>query len=602
MIRARSIQSKLFLNYSLLILGVVAVFAVSFYFYISKIIETRASQSLFQISGHISSGFDAQLKAMNDTSTKILFSKSLSSLFFSDIFHVNLSTISARRQFNDILYSIIGFQRDFQQINLFRISGEFAGFGDNSVYTVFPSGRMDDASWVRATLDNRGARLIALPHKDDWGTSDKTVISLNRAFSENWEKPDDSILEIQQDYAVFAQIVRNSLVQPDNRVSSELNVYVFDKNGELVYPLERDAMAAAYWERIRGAEAGFLPPVRTVRNPYTKGEDILAYSRSDFSEWTVAASVSRSLLFRPVATFRNVLIGLSLSALAVTLFISYIVSKTLTTPIKKIHKSIKFLSLSAPSAAVEAPFTSKLNELEQLSLSFHEMRSRLQESVEEAIASRSHEIEARAFALQAQMNPHFLHNTLANVSTMAEERDQPAIAEVCMSLSGMLRYISSDHAVPVTLGQELEHTRNYFKLMQLRYEENVSFRLDVPERLLAIRVPKLIVQPLAENSMKYAVNVDPPWIVSIQGHDYPDRWELTIRDNGDGFAPHRLARIRERLAATNPSERKPDLHIGGMGLLNIYIRLKLLFGSRASFDVGNAAEGGAQVTIAVRYD
>ena len=600
MFRSRKIQTQLFFSYSLLIVGFILVSSISFYIYISRILENRASESLFQISGHISAEFDAQLKYMNAVSVKILFSRSLTGLFFSDIFHVDMAAINDRRQFNDILYSILGYERQYyRQINMFRLTGEFASFGDDSIFTRISPEDVSGPQWVRDTIARGGSRLITLPHPDDWGYSKGNVISLSRAFAGHWNDAVNSVLEVQQDFEVFARIVRNALTQPDSRISSNTKIYVYREDGALVYPLERDDMASVYWDNIRKAGEDDLS-VLTVDNPYTRGKDILAYSRSDFSDWTVTAVQSRDDLFQPVVTMRNAVILLGIAALAVTLLISYYVSRTLTTPIKNIHRSIKFLSLDTLAPDAQSPFRSKLNELEQLGLAFREMRERLQESLEEVITARLREMEANMFALQAQMNPHFLYNMISNISIMAEESHQGAIAEVCARLSGMLRYISSGSTAPVTLQQELDHTLNYLQLMRLRYEDGVRFEIDVPEALRALEVPKLIVQPLAENSMKYAIHADPPWVISIRGHDFPDRWELEIRDNGPGFAEPKLRQLKAKLASAHPMIRKPYLQIDGMGILNIYIRLKLFFDNRAEMELGNHPAGGAVVTIVVR--
>ncbi|GFZ91642.1 histidine kinase [Paenibacillus marchantiophytorum] len=600
MFKFKTIQSKLFLSYSLLIIVVILVFVSSFYVYISKILENKASESLYQVSSHITAEFDSQLQFMNSTSQKLLFSKPLNRLFFSDMFQLNKSTIDQQRQFNDILYSIIGLNKEFSQINMFQKSGEFANIGDNSVFSIISPEQIAKIQWIQNAFSNHGTKLISLHKQDVWNLKTPTVISLSRAFSPSWGEIETSILEIQQDYHVFSNIIKSALVKPDSQAGQEITVYVFNKNGDLIYPMETTQTAQLYWESIltHTNTSNFI-----IKNANTQSQDMISYKYSDFSEWTVIAAESKNLLLKPVTTFRNVILVFGLIAILITLLISYMVSKTLTTPIKKIHRSIRSLSLTSLSPTLSQPIESQshLNELEQLNYSFLDMRLRLQESLQEAIASRAHELEARMFALQAQMNPHFLYNTITNVSIMAEENGQQSIVEVCENLSAMLRYISSEHAAPVKFREELEHTRSYLNLMRLRYEDDIVVHIDVSDSLLDLDVPKLMLQPIVENCMKYAIHIDPPWIITIVGRTLPGGWELTIRDNGQGFDADAIVHLQEQFEKTDPLVRIPNLKINGMGLLNIYSRLTLLFGDLLRFTLSNHPEGGAVVTISIKH-
>ncbi|MCJ8014244.1 histidine kinase [Paenibacillus sp. KQZ6P-2] len=601
--KPKSIQAKLFYNYSLLIISVIIVIVFSFYFYISDILQRSKSEVLFQLSGHISTEFDSQIKNMNSASTKILFSEPLHELFFSDMFEINKSSIDRQRRFNNIIFPIIGYDNPFKQINMFRLSGEFANIGDVSRFTMFSPSRMTSVPWVNDTLLLNGKRYITLPHSDSWKGGNDLVISLCRAFPPGWGEKVSSILEVQQDYQVFADIIENAQVNPNLQTNKDIEIYVMNEQGLLIYPLGSEASEAesqAYWKLVNDKSNDHSS--NSLINSNGRDKNIIAYSYSEVSNWTVIAAESKKRLLAPVNTFRNIILLLGILTIFITLAISYLVSRSLTIPIKKVQKSIKLLSLNTLPPKTESDVPSSLNELEHLNLAFNEMRLRLQQSLEETVASRAHELEAHNFALQAQMNPHFLYNTITNISILAEESGQQSIVEWCERLSQMLRYISSNHAAPVPLSEELEHTSNYLNLMKLRYEDNIQFVIDVPEPLQQIEVPKLIVQPIVENAMKYGIHVEPPWIISITGTLYADRWELIIHDNGHGFEEERIRQLTEQFRATDPLVKIPTLRINGMGLLNIYSRLKLLFGNRFAMNIANHPHGGALVSIIVKHE
>ncbi|QGQ99412.1 HAMP domain-containing protein [Paenibacillus psychroresistens] len=609
MIKPKTIQFKLFLHYSLLIVCIILVFVSTFYIYISRILEDKASESLYQISNSVSSQLDSELKNMNSTSDKILFSKPLIELFFSDIFLLNNASITKQRQFNSILYSIIGTGRELFQINMFQLGGSFAGLGNYSSFTQFSPTAIQAIPWVQETVQGDGKKIITQPHPDSWRQSNKTVISLTRAFSAGFGQKVNSVIEIQQDYTVLLDIVNNALANPDLQKEQSNKIYIFNEKGQLIYPLTAAATdsnesnleetALFYWQQLKSH--GGNTSTFTVNNPATKSKDMLAYTSSSFSDWIVLSTVSEKELLQPVNTFRNTTLLLGLISILITLMISFLFSRTLTTPIKRIHKSIKNLSLSTLSPKAAFPIHSGFNELEHLNYAFLEMCLRLKESLDEAVSSRAHEIEAQMFALQAQMNPHFLYNTLANISIMAEESNQTAIVDVCDSLSNMLRYVSSEDAAPVYMEQELKHTLDYLNLMKLRYEDQLIFEINIPDTMLEIQIPKLVIQPLVENCTKYAFKSNPPWRIRITGSSYADRWELSISDNGEGFEPGVIEGLKEQFRTADLLKSMPSLKINGMGLMNIYIRLKLLYGDKMIFKLDNRFEGGAVITIGVKH-
>lgn len=599
MIKPRSIQSKLFISYSTLIVSIITMFIISFYVLTAIPLEKSTSESLHQLSSHISAQLDTELENMNSLSLKILFSEPVKDLFFSDLYDESNINIQGRREFNSIIYSITGPQFPVYQINMFQLNGDFVGIGNKSMFTKIPQAILETNPWISESIRLDGSKLITVPHNDSWMLSNKTVVSLFRAFSNTWGESVNSILEIQYDFSKLKDIVDASYLTSGINSGSNKKVLIFDSAGNTIFPftqdLQNNSAEKFYWENIKLND--MATPTFTVKNPHTKDAEIVAYTVSDFSSWTVLIAEPEKLLMMPVTRFRNTVVLAGIAIVLITLFISYSVSKGLTDPIKKIHKSIKSLSLQALPTKAPLQHDSGINELEELNLSFQEMCQNLTFSLEEVVSSRAHEIQARMLALQSQMNPHFLYNTLSVIGIMAENGNTKNIVKMCEDLSDMLRYISTDNSTLVTMRQELEYTRSFVNLMKLRYGEFLNIEIDLPESILSIPVPRLIIEPLVENCTKYGVNVVPPWKIVVEGKQLEDRWTVTVKDNGQGFEEVNLKAIHDRLLSINPNTDLPKLKLDGMGLLNIYIRLKLLYGDKTQFEVGNSPDGGAFVTI-----
>ncbi|NQX70340.1 histidine kinase [Paenibacillus alba] len=594
MLKFRSIQFKLFVTYSILITAIVAIAAISFYYYVSDILSKRDSESIFQSTTYISTQLDSLIQNIDNAAVKVIFSDDIKQLFFEEDNPVD-PTISSYnvRKMNDYIFSIMGpIQLDWQ-INLFDMNGRFFGTGNNSVSKLYPGGKMNNITWVKDTLAADGAKVISPPHSDDWDSSGKTVISLARVFSWALGGKQQGILEIQQSYSVMANLIGKLMAEPNGGASVNKSIYIYNQAGNLIYPYSNqpNAYPEFYWKQLQ--RENLATGTSTINNPLNKQREIMAYTHSNYTDWIVVAVESENVLLQPVETFRNSMFIAVFGLLLVTLIVSFFVARGLTLPIKEMHKSIRALRVDTllPSSQIES--NTSLNELDILNTSFKRMCIRLQDSIEEVIQSRSQEMQARMVALQSQMNPHFLYNTITLISIMAEEKEDHDIVKVCKHLSKMLRYILSNHARNVTMSDEVAYAASYLTLMQIRYGDKLKFQIDVDPAMMEVAVPILIIQPIVENCMKYGIHVAPPWKIELTGRTDGEKWTIHIRDYGGGFTPEALQALSQPKLNLYAQESQGK----GLGLKNIAERLQLLYGDEAIFEATNHPEGGAWIMI-----
>lgn len=187
--------------------------------------------------------------------------------------------------------------------------------------------------------------------------------------------------------------------------------------------------------------------------------------------------------------------------------------------------------------------------------------------------AKTNELQSHLFALQSQMNPHFIHNILTIISMEAQEFDQIKIMNICSRLSRMLHYSSSMGDGFSTVAEELKHTSNY--------------------------IPKLIIQPVCENSFNHAFKViEPDWKLNIKAYSKDKQWFVEIKDNGKGFNEEFLNKVelmRKNVSMENAKAALEKLEIGGLSILNIYMRLRLIYGEGMVFILRNDADGATVV-------
>ena len=279
---------------------------------------------------------------------------------------------------------------------------------------------------------------------------------------------------------------------------------------------------------------------------------------------------------------------------------TYFAARRITNPISEICREVSSFDLAQPQEPQK--LETNIVELRTLYDSFLDMQSKLRESMNKQLLLQNQDMQSRMLALQSQMNPHFLFNSLAAIQSMADEGMTSEIQVMCQSMSNILRYISSSSSQSVPLRDELLHTKDYLVCMMIRYQGDLSYDIQVPEEMYDLEVPKLCVQLLVENAIKFSSTRRPPYRIAIRGTADAHHYALSICDNGPGFSEESLRMLREKIAEINRTGLLPSLEINGMGILNIYIRYRILHGERTIFRMENPASGGACITIGEVYD
>lgn len=592
----KSIQSNLFLCYSTLIIILVLALTIFFYIYTSHSLKENASNALIDRCDNLTTQVDAQLLRLNNYSKRIAMSKPIKSLLTQDLYSFTQNSAKMRLNFTDMLFSAMDYSPDNISLHIFDFSGHHVNISNESTYQIIPPEQVKELSWISGVMDAKGNKILLPPHADDWGKETEPVISLCRSFSQKNSLPHNRVLEIQQPFSVIQNIIEQTF---RNKLES-YNLYILDEGGSLVYSdgntnsVHKDETAREYWKSVTGASSsnGILKG-RTPSGEHT----YFAYRTSAQFGWTFLVEASRNQLFKPIIQFRNIVILSLVVILLITLQISYFLSRGLVIPLRKLQEITTKLDLKTISKDSIPDYSSQYMELNQLFSSFQSMNHKLEASLDEIVSLRSHEIQAKMLALQSQMNPHFLYNTLSTISILAEDDSTQEIIDVCDDLSSILRYISSSDMKKVTLQQEIQQSVAYMNLMKIKFEERLTFYIDIDESLFHIRIPKLIIQPLLENCIKYAIDVVPPWIIHIVGTRKEHTWEIKVTDNGTGFHPDKLEELENTLASIVPEKSLPELEINGMGLINLYVRLKLAYGEQTLFHINNLPSGGTQVAI-----
>lgn len=603
--KTKSIQFNLFSTYSLIIIFISIIFVASFYFYVSNLLRENTFTSMEDISGSISQKLDLEIQKLDNLSMNVLYSNLVKEKFqkylsYTEDIDGPSENIKVDRYNNlktliNVLVAIIGPSQTVQQVNLYDFKGGMIGAGvRNEAIQI----NVKQKSWYDEVIAREGKKYLSPPHKDPFlgkvinHYKDKYYLSLPRVYFDQYNIK-QGIVEVIQD----CDDIFNSLDEMIAEDGNNKRIYVYGQEGELIYPYKSVSRHNYnyYYKIIKNNPQ----PERyfNIKNPENGEKELFNYTFSDYTGWTVAVVAPEEKLLAPLFTFTKFTFIGTIVILVLALGLSFVAARKITVPISRIHETMKSMDLEMISDGEHKDLNSGLNELEELNVAFQQMSQKLKRSMQKLLLSQSHEMQARMLALQSQMNPHFLYNSLANISIMAEENMNEQIVTMCENLSYMLRYISSDGSSLVKVATEVEYTEKYLACMKVRYGDNLQYQLDIDEGLKEIKIPKLVIQPLVENAVKYGSCNEPPWVIKVNGIIKGDYWQIIVKDNGPGFSQAEIDNFRKKVQEMKEKDSPPGLELEGMGLLNIYMRLQLAYEKEMKFEIKDNFKNGASVII-----
>ncbi|REK56729.1 MAG: sensor histidine kinase [Thermobacillus sp.] len=311
---------------------------------------------------------------------------------------------------------------------------------------------------------------------------------------------------------------------------------------------------------------------------------------SAYTEWTYVTLIPYDDIFHRLADVKNWTLLAYLLLFLLTVFFAFRFARGITGPIEKLSAKMKRVQMG--NFAYEDDEDQRdmpMDETGQLHRNFRIMLQRIDELVREGYARQLAVKESEFKALQAQINPHFLYNTLETINWSAKMARQPHISSMVESLGFLLRSSISLKEPLIPLSQELGIVLHYINIQRIRFEERLDFRLDVPDVLMPVLIPKLSLQPLVENAVNYALEkMTDTCVIAITAEEKDGLIELTVSDNGPGMDESILMRLKS-------GEVKPKG--SGVGLRNIDERIRLLFGEGYGLDIASRRGEGTRVRL-----
>ncbi|MBY7737574.1 sensor histidine kinase [Paenibacillus polymyxa] len=581
--RFQSIQYRLFVLFLLSMSSIVLAVSLLFYNRTTVQFHDKISELARKNVSQTAGLFELLLDSYNSLSKSISNNMDLVRLLTTD--HSDLPAVNYinERTITNILGAIYYSREDLIGIHVITDTGKVYNYGN---YMNVIDTHYEHTEWYREIRRSAGkiAWLGVYPHSVIDQVETRPVFAFGRQLYDLDEHKPIGIVLFEAEPRSILSALHNL------RLSTNSQVYLL-----------------GHENRIVSATSSDPPPDLRNLEPQVPEEDVIVdrnnervviASKLPFADWSVISVTPSEDLNVELAQTQRYLFIVAPILIMVSALIASIVSRGISLPLKRVIREMKRVETGNFRHTVNIESYEEIN---QLATSFNHMVRQIAELIELVRISSVSEKNAELHALQTQVNPHFLYNTLDMIYWMLDEKGQDQLGEVVLSLSHMFRYSSHwEEGADVSLREEVEQVGHYLTIIQARLEGRVSVDVHIEERWLDIRLPKMTLQPLIENAVKHGLeplHADTGGTLLVRAEEYGGVLSLHIIDNGVGMEYERWGVVQVALA--EPGKQAGSGQAGGIGLQNLNLRLRHMFGEGYGLRISSAPGAGTTVTVSV---
>lgn len=441
--------------------------------------------------------------------------------------------------------------RIISNVSLYLMDGHYIST-DGNVYRY-----TEELEWAQRCTENL---------KNTYIMPDNNVIAVFRALEMPLKGTMLGYIHISLRADAIPAIIRN-LALPD-----DTKVFIFNDHDECIFPIN-----GADDFNILKSQTGNKYHYSMLNSKDSRLNTAIFMSTESLTAET------KQLLIKTIA----VLIG----ALAVACIMAMLLSRILTRPIQNLKNKMELVS--------EGRFDTRMvvqsnDELGQLEAMFNSMTKSIETLIHEYYEASIVSREAQISALQSQISPHFLYNTLETINMMAVSAGCFDISEAVSDLGMMLRYCVSNDIHFATLEDELNFLRAYYGIQRLRFENLGDLTIDCPDELLSCKVPKLLLQPFMENTIMHGLGEEKVDIIQKTWSDGKDLY-ISMENNGIPMSAEEIATLNEKLQEVENTDHENSRK--GYGLPNVHKRLRLIYGNRYGLTIDEGYKNGVRFNI-----
>ncbi|MBT2288422.1 histidine kinase [Paenibacillus albidus] len=572
-------SGSLFMKFSIsfILVGLIPLFALSFFSVriFTGYIERYTTSNLQQMVLYMSYNLNATFNQYNEIS-KIMYTGKYEGFFESSSQNQTVN-VNELEQINNI--PINSFLKTLLQSDPYITSAFFVRKSDQEIYEQEKENKSILAEawpykdWIHSMAPQPSKVAIFPSHPDNYYFgSDRKVYTIGRNLIDTSQGVSRTpkvvgTLFLDVDITLFQQFLQ------ELNLGDKDELYLLDGEGHVFFSNLADRVEQTY-------EVEEL--VRSNKNMIILSEDI------PFLDGHLIARIHRSSLFDKLLAARTTIYIAILICSAVLIVMGFWFSRRLAAPIRRVIKQMAVVE--SGKLDTQLPIESN-DEMGRLAYGFNRMVERLQDYINEAYVAQIKQKQTELNALKSQIRPHYLYNTLEVIRMNAVDKEASEVADMIFSLSNQLKYVIDYGEDRVSIRSELEHLKDYFYIISVRYDNYYELHLDIsPEIDLDWPILKLSLQPMVENAVSHGLRQKGKGTVGVTIEKRDSEYAVTVYDDGDGMNPERLKEVLELLEETGLPGKS-------VGLKNVHERIRTVFGEVYGLSVSSREHIGTSVTL-----
>ena len=455
------------------------------------------------------------------------------------------------------------------------------------VATVKDNVKVADQKWYQNARSEIENIHFSTPHVqnlfDDGTFRYHRVVSLSRSVDINDGSTSGSgVLLVDMKYSVL-----EDMLERINETSSGIYYYLCSRDGEIIYHPRWTEINRGLFKEKNNKVASYEDGIYEMKTDGQK-ENIVVGSVA-YTGWKLIGVVPESVQETSINKFRYYIITTILILVMMLLQVNRFICRKISRPIRELDESVK----AYEAGAMPDIYIGGSAEIRHLGYSVQKSYEQIEALMKEIIQQQTERRKSELDALQSQINPHFLYNTLESITWMIEAQRNKEAVVMISELAKLLRVSLSRGKTIISIGDELQHSRSYMNIQRVRYKERFKVEFLIDEEIKNYCIVKLVIQPLLENAIYYGVgnmDEDDDGQILIRGEKKGEDIYISIEDNGMGMPED----IRSNILTDNSKVPK---HGSGVGVINVHSRISLMFGPEYGLEVYSELDEGTKVVI-----
>ncbi|MCI8834086.1 MAG: histidine kinase [Ruminococcus sp.] len=580
----KSIQSTMMVSFSLLMIVAVLIFLLIALSYTNGTIYENTINYTSQIIRQVNYDIDAYMDYMENISSVVAKSGDVARYLFEEE-QTDTEYREERERILSQFQTIMESRGDIYNIAVVAENGKSIINGGEEELTEYIDIRT--LAWYQEAMASTKGIAISSSHVQNAIKSCyKWVITLSRTLINNQNGEKEGIFFVDLNYSAISDLCNR------NNIGNKGYVFILDEEGNVVYHPKQQLMYGGLLteniSEIMECDSDYL---LTGEGRESK---IYTLSKSEKTGWTVVGAVYSAELLKNNKQAQILYLLVAAGLLLGTLIVSNRLSRVITRPIRQLRDSMSTVEEGEFDKAGIA--VTMQNEIGSLTRSFNVMIERIHLLVEQNRYEQEQKRKSELRALQAQINPHFLYNTLDSIIWMSEAGQNEEVVVMTSALARLFRQSISNDQEQVFVEQEIEYVRSYLTIQKMRYQDKLEYSLEVDPAIFHVMIVKFTLQPLVENAIYHGIKwKENKGNLTIRGYKDQGKAVLVVEDDGVGMDEETQKHIFEEKAEKKVEGRLSN----GVGIFNVQKRLQLYYGPEYGISYQSKPGEGTRAVVKI---